>query len=384
MPQDYYELLGVGRNASSDEVKKAYRKLAMKYHPDRNDGDKGAEEKFKEAAEAYEVLIDPKKRSVYDQYGHAGLSGAAGGASGFHHVDLSEALNMFMRDFGGFGGGFDSIFGGGARGRGRQRKGQDVRITLRVTLDEVAEGSTRKVKLKALEPCDHCSGSGAAAGSGASTCSTCGGAGEVRQATQSLFGQFVSVAPCPTCEGEGSVISTPCEECRGDGRIRKDVVVEIEVPAGVSSNNYLTLRGKGAAGPRGAPPGDLIVALEVQDDERFERNGDDLVFDLATSFSQAALGCEVTVPSPYGDESLKIPAGTQSGTVLNIRGKGLPNLGNGRKGNLYVRVQLWTPQPLTDEAEEIFQRLAEVEGLPPGEMGFGKKFWNKMKDALGA
>lgn len=382
MPQDYYQLLGVARRCSTGEVKKAYRKLAMKYHPDRNNGDKGAEEKFKEAAEAYEVLSDDRKRAVYDQYGHAGLSGAAGAPSGFHHVDLSEALSMFMRDFGG-GGGFDSIFGA-ARGRRGPRKGQDVRITLRVTLDEVATGSSRKVKLKALVPCDECSGSGAAAGTGASSCRTCGGAGEVRQATQSLFGQFVSVAPCPTCEGEGTVIATPCEACRGDGRMRKDAVVEIDVPAGVSSNNYLTLRGKGAAGSRGARPGDLIVALEVKEDERFERKGDDLVFDLATSFSQAALGCEVTVPSPYGNEVLRVPAGTQSGTVLTLRGRGLPNLGNGRKGNLYVRVQLWTPTTMSGELEQCFEQLSGIEGEPPGEMSLGKKFWHKMKDALGA
>lgn len=383
MARDYYEILGVGRDASTDEIKKAYRQLAMRYHPDRNDGDKDAEAKFKEAAEAYEVLKDQEKRSVYDRYGHAGLSGSRGGAGGFHHVDLSEALNMFMRDFGGFGG-FESIFGS-ARGRGpRHRRGQDVRITLRVTLDEVAKGSTRKVKLKALEKCDVCEGSGARPGSRPAQCRTCGGAGEVRQASQSLFGQFVSVAPCPSCEGEGTVINNPCEECRGDGRMRKDTVVEIEVPAGVSSNNYLTLRGKGAAGPRGAPAGDLIVALEVEDDERFERRGDDLVFDLATSFSQAALGTEAVVPSPYGSVMVKIPPGTQSGTVVTVRGKGLPNLGNGYRGNLFVRVQVWTPTRLTKETEELFEKLGELEGDPPGEMSIGRRFWNKMKEALGA
>jgi molecular chaperone DnaJ len=385
MPQDYYQLLGVSRDASIDDVKKAYRKLAMKYHPDRNDGDKAAEEKFKEAAEAYEILSDTKKRQIYDQYGHAGLSGASGGGAGFHQVDLSEALSMFMRDFGGFGGGgFESVFGSARGRRGGPRRGQDVRITLRVTLDEVAAGSSRKVKLKALEACESCGGSGAAAGTGASTCNTCGGAGEVRQATQSLFGQFVAVAPCPTCEGEGTSIDTPCEECRGDGRMRKDAVVEIEVPAGVSSNNYLTLRGKGAAGARGAPPGDLIVALDVEDDDRFERQGDDLVFDLAVSFSQVALGCEMTVPSPYGNEVLRVPAGTQSGTVLNIRGRGLPNLGNGRKGNLYIRIQVWTPGNISGPIEALFRQLAKIEGDPPREMSLGKKFWNKMKDALGA
>ena len=375
---DYYRVLGVSRDASSEEIKKAYRVLALKYHPDKNDGDKGAEERFKEASEAYEVLKDPAKRSQYDRFGEAGLKGGGGG---FHHFDLSEALSIFMRDFGGFGG-FESIFG--QTRRRSVNRGQDIRVTLEISLDDVANGAKRTIRMKSLEPCDDCGGSGGRDGAQPSRCSTCGGIGEVKHATQSVFGQFVSVQPCPQCEGEGTVVSDPCQECRGDGRVRGDRDVDIEVPPGVSGNNYLTLKGKGAAGPRGGPPGDLIVALDVKEDERFERRGDDLVFHLPISFSQAALGTESKVPTPYGEETLDVPRGVQSGTVLTVRGKGLPNLGNGSKGNLYVRVQVWTPVNLTGKAESLLEELAEHEGSPPGDESLGRRFWNKMKEVLGA
>ncbi|HEU5049051.1 MAG TPA: molecular chaperone DnaJ, partial [Gemmatimonadales bacterium] len=302
---DFYDLLGVPRTASEDDVKKAYRKLAMQYHPDRNSAP-DAEAKFKEITEAYEVLRDPDKRARYDRYGKAGVGGAAGGGFGFHHVDLSEALNLFMRDFGGF----ESMFGGG-RSQAETRRGQDIRVTVKLSLVEVASGVRKTVKLKTLERCETCEGSGAKAGTRPSTCTTCGGSGEVRRAARSVFGQFVSVAPCPTCAGEGTIIKEPCEVCRGEGRIRGDRTVQVEVPAGVSSNNYLTLRGPGAVGPRGGPAGDLLVMLEVKEDERFERQGDNLVHDLPVSFSQAALGARFEIPTPYGEETLEVPAGTQ-------------------------------------------------------------------------
>ncbi|HEU5305024.1 MAG TPA: molecular chaperone DnaJ [Gemmatimonadales bacterium] len=373
---DFYALLGVARSASEVEIKKAYRKLAMEYHPDRNSSP-GAEARFKEITEAYEVLRDPEKRAAYDRYGKAGVSG--GGGFGFHHVDLSEALNIFMRDFGGMGG-LESLFGGG-RSRAEQRRGQDIRVTVRLTLTEVALGAKKTVKIKSLERCTTCDGSGAKAGTRPTTCGTCGGSGEVRRAARSMFGQFISVVPCPACNGEGSVVLEACEVCRGEGRVRGERTVSVEIPAGVSTNNYLTLRGQGAAGPRKGPSGDLLVMLDIKDDDRFERQGDDLIFDLPVSFSQAALGGEHPVPTPYGEERLRVPAGTQPETVLRLKGKGLPVLGHEGKGDLLVRVHVWTPEHLTEEQERLFRELATLEGEPPKR---SPGFWSKLKEALGA
>ena len=372
---DYYRLLGVERNADEDEIKKAYRKMAMQYHPDRN-GAADAEARFKEIAEAYEVLIDPERRQLYDRYGEAGLKQGAGG---FHHVDLAEALSIFMRDFGGLGG-FEAIFGGG-RQQTEARRGQDIRVTVKLSLQEVASGARRTVKLKTMLPCEACAGSGAAKGSHPVPCASCGATGEVRRATRSMFGQFVSVAPCPSCQGEGVVIQNPCEVCRGDGRVRGERSVPVDIPAGVSSNNYITLRGQGAAGPRNGPNGDLLIMLEVKEDDRFERQGDDLFYDLPLSFSRAALGVTVAVPTPYGEERLPVPAGVQAGTVLRIRGKGLPRLGGNGAGDLNVRVHIWTPQSLTPEQKALFEALSKVEGDPPKE---GGGLWSRIKEALGA
>ncbi|HXE58485.1 MAG TPA: molecular chaperone DnaJ [Gemmatimonadales bacterium] len=372
---DYYQLLGVPRDASEADIKKAYRKLAMEYHPDRN-REPGAEEKFKEITEAYEVLRDPQKRAAYDRYGKAGVGRGAG--FDFHHVDLAEALSIFMRDFGGFG--FESMFGG-RPGPSEARRGQDIRVTVKLTLNEVATGAKRTVKLKTLDRCTHCGGSGAAPGSRPSTCTTCGGRGEVRRAARSVFGQFVSVSPCPTCAGEGAVILQPCEVCRGEGRVRAERTVSVEVPAGVSSNNYLTLRGQGAAGPRNGPYGDLLVMLEIKEDDRFVRQGDDLIYDLPISFSQAALGATLTVPTPYGEETITVSPGTQTGTVLRLRGRGLPRLGQTGKGDLHVRMHVWTPESLTAEQERLFRELAKLEGEPPKHE---RGFWARLKEALGA
>jgi molecular chaperone DnaJ len=374
---DFYVLLGVERTASEGDIKKAYRRLAMEYHPDRNQAP-DAEAKFKEITEAYEVLRDPQRRAAYDRYGKAGVGGAAGGGFGYHHVDLSEALNIFMRDFGGMGG-FESIFGGGARQD--SRRGQDVRVTVRLALTDVASGVKKTVRFKALEKCDTCGGSGAKAGTRPTPCTTCNGSGEVRRAARSVFGQFVSVSPCPTCLGEGSVITQVCEVCRGEGRVRGERSVVVEIPAGVSGNNYLTLRGQGAAGPRNGPAGDLLVMLDIKDDERFERQGDDLIFDLPVSFSQAALGGEFAVPTPYGVEQVKLPSGTQPETVVRLKQRGLPVLGQDGKGDLLIRVHVWTPERLSEEQERIFRELAKLEGEPPRR---SPGFWSKLKEALGA
>jgi molecular chaperone DnaJ len=373
---DFYTLLGVSRSASEVEIKRAYRKLAMEYHPDRNSAPE-AEARFKEITEAYEVLRDPEKRSAYDRYGKAGVG--AGGGFGFHHVDLSEALNIFMRDFGAMGG-FESLFGGG-RSRSDERRGQDIRATVRLTLTEVALGVKKSIKIKSPERCTACHGNGAKAGTQPTTCGACGGRGEVRRAARSMFGQFISVAPCPTCNGEGTLVLEPCEVCRGEGRVRGERSVSVDIPAGVSSNNYLTLRGLGAAGPRGGPSGDLLVMIDIKEDERFERQGDDLIYDLPLSFSQAALGGEHVVPTPYGEEDLRVPPGTQPETVLRLRGKGFPVLGKEGKGDLLVRVHVWTPERLTEEQERLFRELAKLEGEPPKR---SPGFWSKLKEALGA
>jgi molecular chaperone DnaJ len=374
---EFYALLGVARDASEAEIKKAYRKLAMEFHPDRNPAP-DAEAKFKEITEAYEVLRDPQKRAAYDRYGKAGLGGAAGGF-GFHHVDLSEALNIFMRDFGGMGG-FESLFGGG-RQRADTRRGQDVRVTVKLSLADVASGIKKTVRFKAPDRCTTCQGTGAKPGTKPVACSTCGGSGEVRRAARSMFGQFVSVSPCPTCAGEGVVIQDTCDVCRGEGRVRAEKSVTVEIPAGVSTNNYLTLRGQGAAGPRNGPAGDLLVMLDIKDDERFERQGDDLIFDLPLSFSQVALGVQVKVPTPYGEEEVRVAPGTQPETIVRLRGRGLPVLGQSSKGDLIVRIHVWTPERLNGEQERLFQELSKHEGEPPKR---SPGFWSKLKEALGA
>ncbi len=382
---DFYEVLGVGRDADEATLKKAYRRLAMQYHPDRNNGDHAAEAKFKEITEAYEVLRDPQKRAVYDRYGEAGLRGGQGQAYGFHPFDLSEALNIFMRDFGGGAAafGFEELFGGGHRASRAERRGNDLKAAVRLTLEEVARGAKKTLKYKVLVACEACGGSGARKGTRPQTCQTCGGSGEVRRAQRSLFGQFLSVTACPTCAGEGTVIQDACPICRGDGRTRADRTVTVDVPPGVSSNNYLTLRGQGHAGPRGGATGDLVVVLEVEEDERFQRHGDDLIYDLPLSFSQAALGAGIEVPTPWGPEAIKVPPGTQAGTVLRMRGRGLPHLGSGGRGDLHVRVAVWTPERLTPEMEKLFRELAEHEGEPPAGRA-GRSFWDRMRDALGA
>jgi molecular chaperone DnaJ len=376
---DYYRILGVERGADEAELKKAYRKMAMQYHPDRNN-EPDAEARFKELTEAYEVLRDPDKRAIYDRYGEAGLKRGAG-AGGFHHFDLSEALSVFMRDFGGFGG-FEDVFGGG-RAHAADQRGNDLRASVQLTLEDVARGAKRTLKYKVLEPCEECGGSGAKKGTRPTTCATCGGAGQVRRAQRSMFGQFVSVSACPTCRGEGTVIKDACDLCRGDGRVRKDRTVSVDVPPGVSAENYITLRGQGHAGARGGPAGDLVVTLEVEEDARYLRHGDDLVYDVHLSFSQAALGAEVTVPTPWGEERVSVESGTQAGTILRLKGRGLPHLGSGKKGDLHVRIGIWTPERLTPQTEQLFRQLKDVEGEPPAARA-GRSFWDRMKEALGA
>jgi molecular chaperone DnaJ len=374
---DFYQTLGVQRGASEDEIKKAYRKLAMTYHPDRNNGAKEAEEKFKAITEAYDVLRDPNKRALYDRYGESGLRG---GAAGFHHVDLSDALNIFMRDLGGLGG-FSDLFGGPASRSSGPRTGSDIKIAMPLTLGEVATGVEKTVTVRLLEPCDRCDGRGAEPGSSPVVCTTCNGSGEVRRAQRSFFGQVVSVAPCPTCSGEGTIISSPCKKCRGEGRIRGEKQVVVKIPAGVATGQYMSMRGVGNVGPRGGPRGDILVVFEVEEDARFERDGEDLYTEVLVTYPQLVLGANVEVPMVAGTVTLQVPAGTQSGQVFNLRGRGLPRINSSSTGDLHVRLQLWTPDAISEEEESLLKRLGELQKVPEGRP---KGLWSKLKESLGA
>ncbi len=384
---DYYERLGVPRSATPDEIKKAYRQLALQHHPDRNPDSAEAEARFKEVTEAYETLRDDEKRSLYDRFGEQGVKGRGGaGRGGF---DFSDAIEIFMRDFGGGGGfsGLEDLFGmGGARTRrgAQSRKGQSTRMRLPLTLREVATGVKKALRVALLEPCEACDGTGAEAGTEPVPCPTCGGAGEERHVQNSVFGQFVSVQPCRTCGGEGRVVESPCQKCRGDGRVRVEREIEVEVPPGVTSENFLTLRGQGSAGPRGGPRGDVVVLLDVEEDPRFTRQGADLVSQLPITFGQAALGDEVDVPTVDGTARVTIPAGVQSGEVLRLKGLGLPELNGRVRGDQLVRVQVWTPQDLSDEQEEALRALRSIESIAPDRIRTGRRngFWSKVKEAF--
>ena len=381
---DYYQLLGVARDASDDDIKRAYRQVALKFHPDRNEGSKESEERFKEVTRAYEVLRDPDKRSVYDRYGEEGLARGAGGAQGF---DFSDPLEVFMRDFGGFGGLGDLFGRQGHRSRGQgPERGQSLKVSLGLTLADVVKGAKRTLKVQALNACGLCAGSGAEPGTTANTCATCGGTGEEQLVQRSVFGQLVSVQPCRACRGQGQVIDTPCRRCRGEGRERGESEVEVEIPAGVSSENYITLRGRGNAGPRGGARGDLVVLLGVEDDPRFVRDGSELLYELPVTVGQAALGDKIEVPTVDGVARLRVPAGTQSGELLRLRGQGLPELGTTRRGDQVVRVVVWVPDRLSPEQERIYLQLKAVEDPAPERIADADRggFWSRVKEAFRA
>lgn len=381
---DYYKRLRVDKDSDADTIKKAYRKLAMEYHPDRNSSP-DAEENFKRVTEAYEVLRDPEQRQLYDRFGEAGLKRGAGGGptGGFGGFDFADAFEVFMREFGGMG--FGDIFGGRASRSSGPRRGGDLKLRLKVSLEEAAEGVERSVKIKVLDSCSRCGGAGAEPGTAPERCGTCNGAGEVRQVQRSMLGQFVSVRPCPDCGGAGERILSPCSECSGEGRVRVDRTVQLQVPAGVSTDDYLKLSGRGNAGRGGGPRGDVLVLVEVESDPRFQRVGDDLVYNLAVTMSQAALGADIEVPTIVdGNAVLKIPQGIQSGQALRLRGRGMPRLRDSGRGDQVVRVLVWTPTSLTREERDLLEQLREVESEPPepdtGEPGF----WERVKRAFTA
>jgi molecular chaperone DnaJ len=370
--RDYYDVLGIDRNASLDQIKKAYRQQALSYHPDRNPGDKGAEEKFKEATEAYEVLRDAEKRGLYDQYGHSGISGRAG-ATGFGQgmeFDLSDALRAFMRDFGGFG--FGDLFGGASRGadRRRQHRGNDLQVKVKLTLEEVAGGVEKQIRVSKQVACDVCAGGGAAPGSDSVTCDVCGGVGQIKQVQRSLFGQFVNVSDCYRCNGEGQVVKDPCRECNGTGTVRGSETVAVRIPAGVATGNYITINGGGDAGERGGPKGNLYVIIEETTHDLFERHGNDILMDLPLTITQLALGTRTEVPTLDGDILLKIPRGTPSHKIFRLKGKGVPRLNSYGKGDQLVRVVAWIPGKLSKSEMELLKELDKTLGkkVPrPGE-----------------
>jgi len=366
--RDYYEILGVSRTASQDEIKKAYRKKALQHHPDRNPGSKDAEERFKESAEAYEVLSDPAKRQRYDQFGHDGMRG-----TDFRpFTDVNDIFSTFSDIFGGgFGGSiFDEMFGGGGRQRqrrGAQVAGSDLKLRLALSLEEIATGVEKKLRVRKWKTCETCSGSGARSAGATTSCPVCNGSGEIRQVSRSVFGQFVNIATCQNCGGEGTVIREPCQTCKGDGRVQGESTIKVTIPAGVSEGNYIPLRSQGNEGRRGGPAGDLIVVIEEQPHKVFVRNGDDVVLDLLVSFPEAALGADVEVPTLTGRAKLKVDPGTQSGHILRMRDKGIPHLHGYGRGDQLVRVNVWVPTRLSSQEKLLLKQLADSENIGPKE-----------------
>ncbi len=370
---DYYELLGITRDSDTNEIKKAYRKLAMQYHPDKNPGDKSAEERFKEISEAYAVLSDPQKRRQYDQFGKAGMRG--GGGFGGYEGGFVDPFDIFREVF---GGGFGDIFGMGGSSRRRpvSKKGADLQIRLKMTLEEVYTGVKKKIKIKKYVSCETCKGSGASPGTSFATCHSCQGRGEVAYRQ----GFFTVTQTCQTCSGEGKIVEKPCSACNGGGRIRGESTIDVEMPAGVAEGQYLTLRNAGNVGPNGGPSGDVIVVIEESPHEYFERHGDDIVYNLQLGFTQAALGEEVEVPTLNGKARIQIAAGTQGGKILRMKGKGLPHLNSYGSGDQLIRVFVWTPTKLNAKSKEMLKQLANHEEMFPQKDD--KSFFERMKEAI--
>jgi len=377
--RDYYQVLGIDKNASEEEIKKAYRKLAFKYHPDKNPDNPGAEEKFKEVGEAYAVISNPEKRVQYDRFGHAQPEGAGFGG-GFSSMDIDpfEILRNFMSSFGGFGGAFgDFSFDTGGR-RTRRYKGNEMQLTLKLTLEEIASGVSKKIKVKRLQRCDQCDGSGIKPGSSRKTCPVCRGAGEIRRS--SMGGIFVQTYACDACKGTGQIISDPCPRCKGDGRVRGETTINVNIPAGVATGNYILLDGRGNAGPNGGPNGDIKVFVEEKEHEYFERNENDIIYHLPISFPQAALGDTVEIPTLTGNTQISIPPGTQSGKVIPMKGKGIKHLRGYGSGDQLVVVRVYTPKKLGLRETQLLQELSESADMKPHPSEKG--FFRKVRDAF--
>jgi len=375
--RDYYEVLGVDKNADANSIKKSYRKIALKYHPDRNPDNKEAEEKFKEAAEAYEVLSNDDKKARYDRYGHAGVN-QGGGAGGF--TNMEDIFEQFGDIFGGSGSPFESFFGGGGGSTRSGQRGSNLRIKVALTLEEISKGVTKKIKVKKQNSCSTCGGSGAKDSSSIKTCTTCGGAGYVRQVKSTFLGQMQTTTACPNCSGSGKMISANCSACRGDGRQYAEELVDIEIPAGVAEGMQLSMRGKGNAGKSGGPAGDLLIVIEEKSDDRFIRDGNNIIYDLFMNFADAALGTSVEVPTLSGTVKIKVPPGTQAGKIFRLKNKGLPEVQGYRTGDQLININIWTPKQLNAEEKELLEKMKELPNFKPSPGKAEKGFFERMKD----
>ena len=378
--RDYYEVLGVEKGADAGSIKKAYRKKAIQFHPDKNPDDASAEDKFKEAAEAYEVLSDDNKKARYDQYGHAGMGGAAGGGGGFGGggMNMDDIFSQFGDIFGGggFGGGFG---GGGGRGGRRVNRGSNLRVRVKLTLKEIAHGAEKKIKVNKYISCDSCNGSGAESGE-TQSCNTCHGSGHVTRVQQTFLGNMQTQSVCPTCNGDGQIIKNKCRKCSGNGIVKGEEVVTLNIPAGVEDGMQLSVSGKGNAAVRGGVNGDMIVVVEEVAHESIKRDGVNLLYDHYISFPDAVLGTTIEIPTVDGKAKVKIPAGTQAGKVFRLRGKGLPSVEYRGNGDLLVNINVWTPQSINSEETTIMEKLKDAENFEPKPTSKDKSFFDRMRD----
>ncbi|HEX8350988.1 MAG TPA: molecular chaperone DnaJ [Hymenobacter sp.] len=374
--RDYYEVLGVAKTAPAEEIKKAYRKVAIKFHPDKNPDDPTAEEKFKEAAEAYEVLSDNDKRARYDRFGHQGVGGASGGGP-----NMEDIFSQFGDIFG--GGGFEGFFGGQGRASGggrRVKKGSNLRIKLKLDLEEIANGVEKKIKVKRYVACNTCSGSGAKNGTDVKDCGTCHGQGQVKRVVNTMLGQMVSASTCPTCNGEGKIISSKCDVCHGEGRQLQEEIIPINIPAGVVDDMTLSMGGKGNYPERGGVPGDLLIQIEEEPHEFLKRDGNNIMFDQYISFVDAALGASVEVPTIEGKVKIKVEPGTQPGKILRLRGKGIKDINGYGRGDQLIHINVWTPKNVSGEERELLEKLRNAQNFTPNPGKNEKGFFEKVKE----
>jgi molecular chaperone DnaJ len=382
--RDYYEVLGVTKGAAADEIKKSYRKVAMQFHPDRNPGDKAAEDKFKEAAEAYEVLSDADKRAQYDRYGHAGLAGnSRGGNGGGANMNMDDIFNQFGDIFGDDL--FGSFFGGGRRGggggsRSRGVRGSNLRVKIKLNYEEISKGVTKNIKVKKYVGCTTCTGTGAKDKNSVQTCTTCGGSGQVRRVSNTFLGQMQTVTTCPTCNGEGSIVTAKCPVCKGEGRVYGEETVTIDIPAGVQEGMQLSVGGRGNAGERGGAPGDLIILIEEEQHPELHRDGLNVAFELYLSFTDAVFGIQAEVPTIDGKAKIKIPAGTQSGKIFRLKGKGFPGVNSYERGDQLIHVNVWTPQHVTPEEKVILEKLNDSPNFQPKPDKNERGFFDKVRE----